>query len=582
MHPDARTDAHRHLIAPHGGTLVDLLADQARAEELRAESAGWPSWDLTPRQLCDLELLLSGGFSPLRGFLGRADYESVRDRMRLADGTLWPMPVTLDVPAELAGRLEPGSKLALRDPEGVMLAALHVTEVWRPDLRAEAEIVFGTADPAHPAVDHLLNRTHACYVAGTLEGVQLPVHYDYRDLRHTPAELRAAFTRMGWRRVVAFQTRNPLHRAHLELTLRAARTVEASLLIHPVVGMTKPGDVDHYTRVRCYQAIMPSYPGGTAMLSLLPLAMRMGGPREAVWHAIIRKNHGVTHFIVGRDHAGPGSDGAGRPFYGPYSAQDLLRAHEAELGVSLVTFRQMVYVEDRDEYLPDDEVPTGARVLSISGTEQRRRLNEGRELPAWFTPPAVAAELRRSYPPRARQGFTVFFTGLSGAGKSTIANVLLVKLLELGGRPVTLLDGDIVRKHLSSELGFSREHRDINIRRIGYVASEITKNGGIALCAPIAPYDATRREVRAMIEPVGGFVLVHVSTALEVCETRDRKGLYAKARAGVLREFTGVSDPYEAPADAEVAIDTAVATPEEAAQQVVLHLEHEGYIGPSD
>jgi len=579
VHSDARPDGHRHLIAPHGGALVDLVVPPTRADVLRAQSADWPSWDLTPRQLCDLELLLNGGFSPLRGFLSRMDYESVRDRMRLADGTLWPMPVTLDVPEELAKRLKPGSMLALRDPEGVMLAALNVTETWQPDLSCEAERVFGTSDTTHPAVNHLFTATRPWYVGGTLEGIQIPVHYDYRDLRHTPAELRAAFNKMGWRRVVAFQTRNPLHRAHMELTLRAARGVEASLLVHPVVGMTRPGDVDHYTRVRCYQAIMPSYPGGTAMLSLLPLAMRMGGPREALWHAIIRKNHGVTHFIVGRDHAGPGSDLSGKPFYGPYEAQEVLKEHEAELGVRLVTFRQMVYVEDRDEYMPDDEVPKGARVLSISGTEQRRRLNEGRELPTWFTPPAVATELRRSYPARAKQGFTVFFTGLSGAGKSTIANVLLVKLLELGGRPVTLLDGDVVRKHLSSELGFSREHRDINIRRIGYVASEITKNGGIALCAPIAPYDMTRREVRKMIEPVGGFVLVHVSTALDVCESRDRKGLYAKARAGVLKEFTGVSDPYEVPADSDVAIDTDGVTPEEAAQQVILHLEHEGYIG---
>jgi sulfate adenylyltransferase len=336
--------------------------------------------------------------------------------------------------------------------------------------------------------------------------------------------------------------------------------------------------VDHYTRVRCYQALMPSYPAGNAELSLLPLAMRMGGPREAVWHAIIRKNHGVTHFIVGRDHAGPGKDSAGKPFYGPYDAQELLRQHEAELGVSLVTFRQMVYVADRDEYLPEDEVPAGAHVLSISGTEQRRLLNEGRELPSWFTPAAVATELRRSYPARAEQGFTVFFTGLSGAGKSTLANVLLVKLLEQGGRPVTLLDGDVVRKHLSSELGFSREHRDINIRRIGFVASEITKNRGIALCAPIAPYDATRREVREMIEAVGGFVLVHVSTSLDVCEARDRKGLYAKARAGVLREFTGISDPYETPEDAEIVLDTAKLSPEEAIEQVLGYLKTEGYL----
>jgi sulfate adenylyltransferase len=578
--PDARASPG-HLVGPYGGGLVDLLVDERRAEELRGQSAHWPSWDLAPRQLCDLELLLNGGFSPLCGFLGRRDYEGVRDHMRLADGTLWPIPVTLDVPEDLAQRLTPGSALALRDPEGVMLAALHVSEAWQPDLALEAEAVLGTLDRAHPAVDHLLGRAHPWYVAGALEGIQLPVHHDYRDLRHTPAQLRSLLGTMGWRQVVAFQTRNPLHRAHLELTLRAAREVEANLLVHPVVGMTKPGDVDHYTRVRCYQAVMPSYPHGTALLSLLPLAMRMAGPREAVWHAIIRRNYGVTHLIVGRDHAGPGSDASGRPFYGPYDAQELLQRHAADLGVAPVAFRQMVYVEGRDEYMPEDEVPAGERVLSISGTEQRRRLNEGRELPAWFTPPAVATELRRSYPPRSGQGFTVFFTGLSGSGKSTIANVLLVKLLELGGRPVTLLDGDIVRKHLSSELGFSREHRDVNIRRIGFVASEITKNGGIALCAPIAPYDATRREVRRMVEPGGGFVLVHVATDLETCEARDRKGLYAKARAGVLREFTGISDPYEEPADAEVVIDTAAVTPEEAAQQVILHLEREGYIGAS-
>jgi sulfate adenylyltransferase len=317
------------------------------------------------------------------------------------------------------------------------------------------------------------------------------------------------------------------------------------------------------------------------MLSLLPLAMRMGGPREAIWHGIIRKNHGVTHFIVGRDHAGPGSDAAGKPFYGPYEAQELFREHQGELGVVMVPFRQMVYVESRDEYLPEDEVPEGCRVLSISGTEQRRRLNEGKELPAWFTPPAVAQELRRSYPPRSRQGVTVFFTGLSGAGKSTIAKVVLVKLLEMGGRPVTLLDGDLVRKHLSSELGFSKEHRDINIRRIGFVASEITKNGGIALCAPIAPYDAMRREVRRMVEEGGGFILVYVSTPLEVCESRDRKGLYAKARAGLVKEFTGISDPYEQPQDADVVVDTTSTTPAEAAQEVILYLEREGYIAGS-
>ena len=571
-----------HLIEPHGGVLVDGIVDDERAADLKKQSSDWPSWDLTERQICDLELILSGGFSPLRGFMGKADYERVRAEMRLADGTLWPIPITLDVTEEAAHGLDAGKTMALRDAEGVMLAALHVTEVWWPDLELEAREVFGTTDDTHPGVAHLMRRTNPVYVAGELEGIQLPSHYDYRELRLTPKEVREQFARAGWRKVVAFQTRNPMHRAHFELTLRAARDVEASLLVHPVVGMTKPGDVDHYTRVRCYKAIMPSYPHGTAMLSLLPLAMRMGGPREVLLHAIIRKNHGCTHLIVGRDHAGPGKGRDGEPFYGPYDAQESLRTHEAELGVTMVPFQQMVYVEDLDTYVPEDEVPEGVRVLNISGTEQRRRLNEGRDLPHWFTPPLVAEELRRSYPPRARQGFTVFFTGLSGAGKSTIANVLQSKLLEIGGRPVTLLDGDIVRKHLSSELGFSHEHRDINIRRIGFVASEVTKNGGIALCAPIAPYDATRKAVREMVEKGGGFILVHVATSLEECEARDRKGLYAKARAGVVKEFTGISDPYEPPDDAEVVIDTVDMSPEESAQQIILHLEQEGYIGPTE
>ena len=568
-----------HLIAPHGGVLVDLFVGDDRCAELRAASRDWPSHDLTPRQLCDLELLASGGFSPLDGFLGRRDHEQVCAQMHLGDGTLWPMPITLDVPEALASSLAPGSRLALRDEEGVMLAVLDVEDVWQPDREAEAAAVFGTTNPEHPGVAHLLERTEPCYVGGRVTAVQPVTHYDYRLLRHTPAALRAEFARLGWTKVVAFQTRNPMHRAHQELTLRAARDVEASLLIHPVVGLTRPGDVDHYTRVRCYQALLQRYPSKTALLSLLPLAMRMGGPREAVWHAIIRKNHGCTHLIVGRDHAGPGSDSAGNPFYGPYDAQELLREHEAELGVTMVPFRMVVYVEERDAYLPVDEVPAGMRTLNLSGTQLRRRLADGREIPSWFTFREVAEELRRSHPPRDRQGFTVFFTGLSGSGKSTIANALLVKFLEFGGRPVTLLDGDLVRKNLSSELGFSKEHRDINIRRIGYVASEITKNGGIAVCAPIAPYDAVRKDVRATVEPVGGFVLVHVDTPLEVCEQRDRKGLYAKARAGIIREFTGISDPYEAPADAELTIDTTALTPDEAAQRIILHLEEAGYVG---
>jgi sulfate adenylyltransferase len=512
--------------------------------------------------------------------MGRRDYESVCHEMHLASGILWPMPITLDVTEEFAKKLTPGSsKVALRDPEGVMVAVLHVEEVWQPDRKDEAKSVFGTTSTVHPGVDHLLNRSNPWYVGGKLEGLQNPTHYDFKTLRLTPAELRAEFSRVGWRRIVAFQTRNPMHRAHVELTFRAAKTVEANLLIHPSVGMTKPGDVDYFTRVRCYQLLLAKYPAGTVRLSLLPLAMRMGGPREAIWHALIRKNHGVTHFVVGRDHAGPGKDSDGKPFYGPYEAQELFKKHEPEIGVTMVPFSMMVYLEDKDCYVPDTEVPTGARVLNISGTELRDRLNEGREIPAWFTYPEVVRELRRSFPPRHKQGVTIFFTGLSGSGKSTVANVLLTKFLEMGGRPVTILDGDLVRKHLSSELGFSKEHRDINIRRIGYVASEITKNGGIAICAPIAPYDSVRKQVRSMIEPHGGFILVHMATPLEICEGRDRKGLYAKARAGIVKEFTGISDPYEAPSDAEVVIDTGELSAEESAQEIILHLEREGFIG---
>ena len=569
-----------HIITPHGGELIDLIAPPERVAELKAHSREWPSWDLTPRQVCDLELLVSGGFSPLQGFMTQSDYSGVCHKMRLNSGVLWPMPITLDVKEEFAKSLTPGSsKVALRDAEGVMLAVLHVEEVWQPDRKAEAQSVFGTTSAVHPGVDYLLNKGNSWYVGGRIEGLQMPSHYDFRTLRLTPAELRAEFARLGWRRVVAFQTRNPMHRAHVELTFRAAKQVEANLLLHPSVGMTKPGDVDYFTRVRCYQLLLSKFPAGSVKLSMLPLAMRMGGPREAIWHALIRKNHGVTHFIVGRDHAGPGNDSNGKPFYGPYEAQELFKKHEADIGVTMVPFSMMVYLEDQDQYVPDNEVPKGARVLNLSGTDLRDRLNGGRDIPSWFTYPEVVHELRRSYPPRHKQGVTIFFTGLSGSGKSTIANVLVTKFLETGGRPVTLLDGDLVRKHLSSELGFSKEHRDINIRRIGYVASEITKNGGIAICAPIAPYDATRKAVRSMIESGGGFILVHIATPVETCEQRDRKGLYAKARAGILKEFTGISDPYEEPTDAEVIINTAELSPEEAAQEIILHLEREGFIG---
>jgi sulfate adenylyltransferase len=551
-----------HLIAPHGGMPIDLIAATDRAAELREASRDWPSLDLTDRQISDLELLLSGGFAPLTGFLGMADYESVCGAMRLGDGTLWPIPVTLDVNSQLADTLSKGSRLALRDQEGVMLASVEVTDIWQPDLSAEAERIFGSTDPEHPGVAHLLGRTNPVYVGGRVEGVQLPVHYDFTELRMTPTDVRAEFTRRGWTRVLAFQTRNPMHRAEVELTLRTADEQKANLLIHAVVGETKPGDVDHYTRVRCYQAVLERYPQFSATLALLPLAMRGDGPRETLWHAIISKNHGCTHLIVG-------------PFH---DAQDLLKNHEDELGVALVDPKSVVYVPDQDRYLAEDELPTGAKTVSISDVDLFERLRNGREIPEWFTYPEVVRELRRTHPPRSEQGFTVFFTGLSGSGKSTIANALLVKLLQMGSKPVTFLDGDLVRRHLSSELGFSRQHRDLNIRRIGFVAAEITKHGGIAICAPIAPYDSTRKEVRSMVEASGGFLLVHVATPIDICEERDRKGLYAKARAGMIPEFTGVSDPYEEPFDAEMTIDTTAISPEEAANQIIRRLESEGYL----
>ena len=567
-----------HLIKPHGDKLVDLIADDARSLELKQKSRDLTSVDLSPRQICDLELLINGGFSPLTGFMNREDYESVCEKIRLSSGLIWPIPIALDVPEEIAKKLKNGDILALRDDEGFMAAVLHVEDVWEADRVNEVKAVYGTTNEEHPGVNYVLNQTNPWYVGGKVEAVQLPEHHDFLALRLTPNDLRYNFSKLGWKKIVAFQTRNPMHRAHFELTFRAAKEQEANLLIHPVVGMTKPGDIDHYTRVRCYQALLKHYPKGTTFLSLLPLAMRMGGPREAILHAIIRKNYGCTHFIVGRDHAGPGNDSSGKPFYGPYEAQEMLKQYEDELDIKMVPFRMMVYVEELDKYFPIDEVPEGKRSLSISGTELRNRLAEGRDIPEWFTFPEVANELQRTHPPRHKQGFTIFFTGLSGSGKSTIAKALLARFLEIGGRPVTLLDGDIVRKNLSSELGFSKEHRDLNIQRIGFVASEITKNGGIAICAPIAPYDKIRKYNRSIISSQGGYILVYNATPLDICEQRDRKGLYAKARAGIIKEFTGVSDPYEVPAEAEIIIDTTDKTPEEAVQEIILYLEKEGYI----
>ena len=566
------------LIESHGDILCDLLIQGEKLNQLKKDSLHLESLTLNDRQLCDIEMLLNGSFSPLAGFLTEADYNSVVNNLHLSDGKIWPIPITLDVKEEFSKNITIGDKIVLRDHEGVAIAIMTVSDKWTPDRKSEAELVYGTQDSLHPAIDYLLNQSGEVYLGGKLEGLEIPRHYDYKLHRHSPAELRAQFKKMGWTTVVAFQTRNPMHCAHKALTVRAAREIGGNLLIHPVVGMTKPGDVDHYTRVRCYKTIMEKFPEDTAIMSLLPLAMRMGGPREALWHALIRKNYGCTHLIVGRDHAGPGIDSKGNPFYGPYDAQDMVNKYADEIGVKMVPFKLMVYVEERAEYMPIDEVPEDLTKLNISGTELRRRLDQDLDVPEWFSYPEVVEELRHANPPKDRRGFTVFFTGLSGSGKSTIANALLVKFLEHGRRRVTLLDGDIVRINLSSELGFSKEHRNLNITRIGFVASEITKNGGIAICAPIAPYEAIRKNNRELISKVGGYIEVHVSTPLDTCEKRDVKGLYAKARKGIIKGFTGIDDPYEKPVNPELSIDTSNISQEEAVQQVLIYLENEGFL----
>ncbi len=559
----------------------ELYASADQLGALKQQGAQLPSWDLTPRQICDLELILNRGFYPLTGFLGQADYDSVLQDMRLCDGSLWPMPITLDVSASFAENLAIGTQLALRDQEGVILGLMTISDKWVPDKAREAEQVFGANDLAHPGVAYLHHQAGDVYLGGQVTGLQPPTHYDFKQYRYAPNELKQRFEKLGWQKIVAFQTRNPLHRAHQELTFRAARDVGANLLIHPVVGMTKPGDVDHFTRVRCYESVLDKYPSSTTEMSLLNLAMRMAGPREAVWHGLIRKNHGCSHMIIGRDHAGPGKNSQGTDFYGPYDAQDLFKSYQDEIGLEMVDFKNLVYVQERAQYEEEDAIADTDQVtiLSLSGTELRRRLNEGLEIPDWFSFEEVVTQLRASHPPRAQQGFTLLFTGLSGSGKSTIANAVRTKLMEMGGRPVTLLDGDIVRKNLSSELGFSKEHRDLNVRRIGFVASEITKNRGIAICAPIAPYAQTRQAVRADVEAYGAFVEIHIATSLEECEKRDRKGLYQLARAGKIKEFTGISDPYEEPETPELRLDTVGVDVDFCAQQVILKLEQLGLIG---
>ncbi|WJW75310.1 bifunctional sulfate adenylyltransferase/adenylylsulfate kinase [Thiohalobacter sp. IOR34] len=568
------------FVPPHGGKLVDLRVAADEAERLKNASKDFPSLTLSQRQVCDLELLMNGGLSPLTGFMDQAGYEAVLEGMRLPDGTLWPVPIVLDVASKFAEKLEKGQKIALRDGEGFMPAVLTVEDIWQPDKRHEAERIYGTTSEAHPGVRYLYEQVGDTYISGSIEGIQAPVHYDFESLWDTPEELRHLFRKMGWRRVVALQTSKPMHRLQRDMTLQAAKEIGGHILLHPTVGMTKPGDLHYYARVHCYQAIRRHFPHNLALLSLLPLAMRMAGPREALWHGIVHQNFGCSHFIVGPDHASPpinGGDGEG--FYAKYAAQELVADKAADLDIEMVPVEEMKYSAKRGRYLPVSELRReGEEGVDLSETELKARLQKGEEIPEWFTYPEVVRELRKVCPPRSRQGLTLFFTGLSGAGKSTLAKIIYSKLIEAGGRPVTLLDGDIVRLHLSSELGFSREHRNLNVRRIGFVASEITKNGGIAICAPIAPYAEMRRAVRDMIEQHGSFIEIHVATPLETCEARDRKGLYAKARQGLIPEFTGISDPYEEPENPELRVDTTGMNPMEAAQEIYLYLLREGYL----
>jgi sulfate adenylyltransferase len=566
------------LNSPFGGKLIDLIVGEERAAEMKATAKDLGSLTLEERPLCDLELLAVGGFSPLSTFMKKADYERVVGENRLADGTLWPLPIVL--PVKPGDGVAEGKPVALRDVYGNLLAFLHVEEIYTYDKDNEARDAYGSVDAKHPSVAYL-NRLPGHYASGRLEVIRVPPHYDFVSLRRTPVELREHFRTLGWSKIVAFQTRNPLHRAHEELTKRAARQIGGGLLIHPVVGVTKPGDVDHFTRVRCYRALVDNYyDSGSVVLSLLPLAMRMAGPKEVLLHAIIRRNYGCTHFIVGRDHAGPGNDSTGKPFYSPYAAQESMAAHAKEIGMEMVDFKQMVYLPEKASYAAVDEVPPGTKTADISGTQVRDNyLARGLQLPEWFSRPAVAEILNEANPPKFRQGITLWFTGLSGAGKSTVAYATIERLAEFG-RNCSLLDGDEIRTHLSKGLGFSKEDRDTNIRRVGYVAGLITQHGGTTLCSVISPYRAIRDEARKMSG--GNFVEIYCSTPIEVCEKRDVKGMYAKARAAVAdgkpMGFTGVDDPYEPPVNPEVTLDTSTLSVQECVDHIIDKLLEMGYI----
>ena len=557
------------MIEPHGKTLVSFHLSADELSEYSELSNKTSSLTLSLKQQCDLEMISNGAFSPLSTFNNQKDYEEILLNNKLSNGLVWPIPIVLDVPDQFLKSLDKNEYISLRNTEGFLLAILKVKEFWAPNKKEEANLVFKSNDPNHPGVDYLFNHTNNNYISGELVPIQSNKYFDFTHLRKSPQEVRDFFRLNNWKDVIAFQTRNPMHRAHYELTKLAMDEHNSKLLIHPVIGMSKPGDIDHFTRVKCYQHIIKYYPENSVELSLINLAMRMAGPKEALWHAIIRKNYGCNRIIIGRDHAGPGVNAEGKPYYQPYDAQELIAQYQEELEIKMVPFKEMVFAKNKKTFLPLDKIEQDDPIEKLSGTQFKELLQQRTEIPNWYSFPEVIHELRKRFPKLHNQGLTVFFTGLSGAGKSTLANAIMYKLMETEDRPITLLDGDIVRQHLSSELGFSKEDRDIHVKRIGYVASEITKHGGVAICAPIAPYSNTRKVVRNMIDEVGSFVEIHVATPLSVCEERDTKGLYKQARAGKILDFTGVSDPYEEPENPEITVDTSDITVEESSALIL-------------
>ncbi len=566
------------LIKPYGGVLQNLLMDTDKAEQLKIESEHYLSVTLNNRQLCDLEMLANGAYSPLTGFMGKRTYESVINHLKLPNGLMWPLPIVLDLKDDITGEIKKGTKLALRDNEGFMLAAMTVSEMWTPDKKKEAQFTYGTTDRDHPGVEYLYKKTGDTYIAGLLQVVQLPEHYVFKRFRRTPKEMRRFFEKQSWLKTLGYQTSTPIHRLHYEILVNVAKEHQTHLLIQPTVGSTKPGDTHYFHRVKCYESILDKFPLKIARMSLMPHSMRMAGPKETLLHAIIHQNYGCSHFLVGPNHASP-ANGKAEKFYCQYDAQELFQQQRSNFDIKMVAIEEHQYQPSRRTYRPRSLIEQdGEEGLVMTENEFREKLHCGEPIPEWFSFPEVVEELNKNYKPRSKQGFTLFFTGLSGSGKSTLAKIVYAKLVEHGTRPVTLLDGDVVRLNLSSELGFSKSHRELNIRRIGFVANEISKNGGIAICAPIAPYASGRRAIRELIQQHGAFIEIYVSTPLEVCEARDRKGLYAKARKGIIPEFTGISAPYEAPVNPELNINTADKQPLAAADETLLYLLKQGFL----